>query len=312
MLLTFGVAATWRFVLEEREKRRARETFGRFLAPSVVAEVLDGGKLELGGEKRELTVLFSDIRGFTSISEKLDPHLLLEFLNEYLTPMTEIIVSGHEGTLDKYIGDAVMAFWGAPKPQGDHALRACRAALAMIDRLAELRPAWTARGLPEIDVGVGINTGPMSVGFVGSEDRFYNYTVLGDAVNLASRLESANKQYGTRILLGEETRAQAGEAVVTRPLDRVRVKGKREPALIHELLALAPAPPELAAFLTQFAWGLSAYQAQRWDEAVARFEEADRLRGGDAPSLVYVSRCEAMRRAPPGPEWDGVFEMKSK
>jgi adenylate cyclase len=313
VLVTFGVAATWRFVLEERDKRHARETFGRFLAPSVVKEVLDQrGSLKLGGEKRELTVLFSDIRGFTSISEKLDPHLLLEFLNEYLTPMTDIIVSGHEGTLDKYIGDAVMAFWGAPRPQPDHALRACRAALAMVERLAALRPVWAARGLPEIDIGVGINTGPISVGFVGSQDRFYNYTVLGDAVNLASRLEGANKQYGTRILLGEHTRAQAGDAVVTRPLDRVRVKGKREPVLIHELLATAPAPPELAAFLAQFAWGLSAYQAQRWDEAVARFREADRLRGGDAPSQVYLARCEAMRRTPPGPEWDGVFEMKTK
>jgi adenylate cyclase len=313
ILCTFGATATWRFVQEEREKRRARETFGRFLAPTVVEQVLGRqGELRLGGEKRELTVLFSDVRGFTSLSERLDPHLLLELLNEYLTPMTDIIVSGHEGTLDKYMGDAVMAFWGAPHPQPDHALRACRAAVAMVERLAELRPRWAARGLPEIDVGIGINTGPMSVGFVGSQDRFYNYTVLGDAVNLASRLEGANREYGTRILLGDETRAQAGEAVVTRLLDRVRVKGKREPVAIHELLALAPAPEGLAAFLEQFAWGLSAYQAQRWDEAMARFREADRLRGGDAPSRVYLARCEAMGRAPPGPEWDGVFEMKTK
>jgi adenylate cyclase len=314
MLGTFGVATTWRFVHEEREKRRARETFGRFLAPSVVEAVLgQEGSLRLGGEKRELTVLFSDVRGFTGISERLDPHLLLGLLNEYLTPMTDIIVSGHEGTLDKYMGDAIMAFWGAPRPQPDHALRACRAALDMAGRLAELRPRWRERGLPEIDVGVGINTGPMSVGFVGSEDRFYNYTVLGDAVNLASRLEAANREYGTRILLGEEARAQAGAAVVTRPLDRVRVKGKREPVVIHELLALAPAPPELLRFLEAFAFGLSAYQAQRWDEATARFREADRLRGGgDPPSQVYLARCEAMRRSPPGPEWDGVYEMKTK
>ncbi|HET6438067.1 MAG TPA: adenylate/guanylate cyclase domain-containing protein [Anaeromyxobacter sp.] len=313
MLAMFGVATTWRFVHEEKEKRRAREIFSRFLAPSVVEDVLaQKGALRLGGEKRELTVLFSDVRGFTSISERLEPQLLLELLNQYLTPMTEIIVSGHEGTLDKYIGDAIMAFWGAPHPQPDHALRACRAALAMLERLAELRRGWREKGLPDIDIGVGINTGPMSVGFVGSEDRFYNYTVLGDAVNLASRLEGTNKQYGTRILLGEETRAQAGPAVVTRPLDRVRVKGKREPVVIHELLGLAPAPGELLAFLERFAWGLSAYQAQRWGEAVARFREADQLRGGDPPSQVYLSRCEAMRRSPPGPQWDGVFEMKTK
>jgi adenylate cyclase len=210
------------------------------------------------------------------------------------------------------MGDAIMAFWGAPAEQPDHALRACRAALAMIARLEELKASWKDRGLPPIDIGVGINTGPMSVGFVGSQDRFYNYTVLGDAVNLASRLEGANKEYGSRILLGPTTRAAAGDAVVARELDRVRVKGKREPVAVFELLGLAPAPPELARFLEAFSWGLSAYQAQRWDEAIGRFREADRLRGGDPPSLKYVARCEAMRRAPPGPEWDGVFEMKTK
>jgi adenylate cyclase len=313
MLAMFLVATTFRFVDEERKKRRARETFGRFLAPSVVEEVLaQEGALRLGGEKRELTVLFGDVRGFTSISERLDPRELLELLNEVLTPMTDVIVSGHQGTLDKYMGDAVMAFWGAPRPQPDHALRACRAALSMVSRLAELRPRWRERGLPDIDIGVGINSGPMSVGFVGSQDRFYNYTVLGDAVNLASRLEGANREYGTRILLGEETRAQVGQAVVTRLIDRVRVKGKQEPVAIHELLCLAPPPQGLSDLLDQFARGLSAYQARRFEEAEARFQEADRLGGGDPPSRVYLGRCQVMRHAPPGPEWDGVFEMKTK
>jgi adenylate cyclase len=313
MLAMFVVGTTYRFFSEERARRRARETFGRFLAPAVVDALLSrDGVLRLGGEKRELTVLFSDVRGFTSISEQLDPHVLLELLNEYLTPMTDVIVSGHQGTLDKYMGDAIMAFWGAPAPQPDHALRACRAALAMTARLDALRAEWRGRGLPDVDVGIGINTGPMSVGFVGSQDRFYNYTVLGDAVNLASRLEGANKEYGTRILLGEQARAAAGDAVVARELDRVRVKGKREPALVFELLGLAPAAPELVPFLDAFSAGLAAYQAQRWDEAVARFRAADRLRGGDAPSVKYVERCETMRRAPPGQGWDGVFEMKTK
>jgi adenylate cyclase len=313
MLTMFVAATTYRFFSEEREKRRARETFSRFLAPAIVDEVLaEGGAVRLGGEKRVLTVLFCDVRGFTSISERLDPHVLLEFLNEYLTPMTDIIVSGHQGTLDKYIGDAIMAFWGAPREQPDHALRACRAALAMVDRLEDLRARWRARGLPDVDVGIGVNTGPMSVGFVGSQDRFYNYTVLGDAVNLASRLESANKEYGTHVVLGASTHAQVKDAVVARELDLVRVKGKREPVQIFELLTLAPAPPVLAEFVARFEWGISAYKAQRWDEAIARFREADRLRGGDPPSGKYVERCEAMRREPPGPEWDGVFEMKTK
>jgi adenylate cyclase len=313
MLSMFVVATSFRFFSEEREKRRARETFSRFLAPAIVERVLaKGGSVRLGGEKRVLTVLFSDIRGFTSISEKLDPHVLLELLNEYLTPMTDIIVSDHQGTLDKYIGDAVMAFWGAPQEQPDHALRACRAALAMVDRLGSLREGWRRRGLPDLDVGIGVNTGPMSVGFVGSQDRFYNYTVLGDAVNLASRLEGANRAYGTRVILGASTREQVKDEVVVRELDLVRVKGKRAPVHIYELLALAPGPPELAAFVERFRWGLTAYAAQRWDEAIARFREADALRGGDPTSRTYVERCEAMRRSPPGPEWDGVFEMKTK
>jgi adenylate cyclase len=313
MLSMFLVATSYRFFSEERDKRRARETFSRFLAPAIVDEVLaKEGSLRLGGDKRVLTVLFSDIRGFTSLSEKLDPHVLLELLNEYLTPMTEIIVSECQGTLDKYIGDAIMAFWGAPQEQPDHALRACRAALAMIERLGTLRRGWRERGLPDIDIGVGINTGPMSVGFVGSQDRFYNYTVLGDAVNLASRLEGANRAYETRVILGASTYEAVRDRVVVRELDLVRVKGKLEPVHIYELLALAPGPPELTAFVERFRWGLSAYAAQRWDEAIARFREADQLRGGDPTSRKYVERCEAMRREPPGPEWDGVFQMKTK
>jgi len=152
----------------------------------------------------------------------------------------------------------------------------------------------------------------MSVGFVGSQDRFYNYTILGDAVNLASRLEGANRPYGTRIIIGPETYAQVQAHVVVRQLDLVRVKGKREPVRIYELLSLAPGPAGLGPFLEAFAWGFSAWQAQRWDEATAHFREADRLKGGDACAQVYLERCEEMRRHPPGPEWDGVYEMKSK
>ena len=313
MMAMFLAGTTYRFFSEEREKRRARETFSRFLSPAMVEQVLaKGGGIKLGGDKRELTVLFSDIRGFTTLSEKLDPHVLLEFLNEYLTPMTDIIVSDQRGTLDKYIGDAIMAFWGAPQEQPDHALLACQAGLQMMARLQELKARWHDRGLPEIDIGVGINTGPMSVGFVGSQDRFYNYTVLGDAVNLASRLEGANKEYGTHVIIGPTTFEQVEGRVVTRELDQVRVKGKREPVKIHELISLAPATPEASAFVEQFNWGIGAYKSQRWEEAVARFGEADRLRGGDPCSRMYIGRCEAMRRAPPGPEWDGVFEMKTK
>ena len=313
MFAIFLAATSYRFFNEEKQRRKARETFSRFLAPAIVEQVLEReGSLKLGGEKRELTCLFADIRGFTTISERLDPHVLLEVLNEYLTPMTDIIVSGHQGTLDKYIGDAIMAFWGAPQHQADHALRACRASLAMIARLEELRVGWKERGLPDIDIGVGLNTGPMSVGFLGSQDRFYNYTVLGDAVNLSSRLEGANRQYGTHILIGPITREMVKEEMVLREIDRVRVKGKRDRVQIYELLAEAPATAELAAFIEAFDWGISAYQAQRWDEAIGRFREAIRQHGADATSDIYIARCEAMRKEPPGPQWDGVYEMHTK
>jgi adenylate cyclase len=309
----FLTATTYRFFSEERAKRKARESFSRFLAPAIVDEVLGReGSLQLGGEKRELTALFADIRGFTSISERLDPHRLLDLLNKYLTPMTDVIVSRHQGTLDKYMGDAIMAFWGAPKAQPDHALRACRAALDMLSELERLRPGWRAAGLPDIDIGIGLNTGSMSVGFVGSQDRFYNYTILGDAVNLASRLEGANKQYGTRIIIGPQTFEQVQGRVVARPLDLVRVKGKQEPVRIYELLSVGQPSAADAAFLEAFGWAYGAWQAQRWDEAITHFREADRLRGGDECSQVYLARCERMRREPPGPEWDGAFTMESK
>jgi adenylate cyclase len=309
----FLTATTYRFFSEERAKRKARESFSRFLAPAIVDEVLGReGSLQLGGEKRELTALFADIRGFTTISERLDPPRLLELLNQYLTPMTDIIVSRHQGTLDKYMGDAIMAFWGAPQPQPDHALRACRAALDMLDDLERLRRGWHQAGLPDIDIGIGLNTGAMSVGFVGSQDRFYNYTILGDAVNLASRLEGANKFYGTRIIIGPNTYDQVRERVVARQLDLVRVKGKLEPVRIYELLGLGPASAADAAFLEAFGWGHGAWLAQRWEEAMVHFREADRLRGGDECSRLYLARCERMRREPPGPDWDGAYTMESK
>ncbi|HEY7725588.1 MAG TPA: adenylate/guanylate cyclase domain-containing protein [Anaeromyxobacteraceae bacterium] len=313
MLAMFVAATTWRFVAEEREKRRARETFSHFLSPAIVEQVLAReDTLRLGGDKRDLTVLFADIRGFTTISERLDPRVLIELLNEYLTPMTDIIVKDHRGTLDKYIGDAVMAFWGAPQEQPDHPLLACRAALAMTARLRELQGGWRARGLPEIDIGVGINTGTMSVGFVGSQDRFYNYTVLGDAVNLASRLEGANREYGTRILVSQTTWERVRGVAVARELDAVRVKGKQEPVVVYELLGMGAPTKGQAAFLSEFEWGLSAYKGQRWEEAMAHFRAAFALAGEDACSAMYLARCEAMRHKPPGPGWDGVFELQAK
>ncbi len=223
------------------EKRTLKRAFQHYVPPAVVEGIVaDPGQLRLGGEKRELTVLFSDIRGFTTLSEAMEPEALVTLMNEYFTAMTDCVFE-QRGSLDKYIGDAVMAVFGAPVAQERHALHACRAALAMLASLEELQKGWQVRGLPRIDIGVGINTGPMIVGNMGSASRF-NYTVVGDSVNLASRIESLNKQYGTRILLSETTYALVrDEFPGLREVDQVRVRGREQPVRLYELV-----PPQRA------------------------------------------------------------------
>ena len=232
----FVVLTFYKYFTEERTKRQLKGTFEKYVSPSIVAEVLaDPSNIELGGKKVEMTVMFSDVRGFTTISEKLDPRALSSLLNSYLTPMTNLVFK-HKGTLDKYMGDAIMSFWGAPIHFPDHAVHACRCALAMLVKLKELQADYRAKGLPEIDIGIGLNSGDMSVGNMGS-DTVRSYTVMGDAVNLASRLEGINKQYGTRIIISEFTYKAVKDSFVTREVDWVRVKGKTEPVRIFELIS---------------------------------------------------------------------------
>ncbi len=308
LALLFPTALGFRYLTEEREKRAIRRAFQHYLTGSVMDAVLaDPSRLKLGGEKRELTVLFSDIRGFTGLSERLAPEALVQLLNEYLTPMTEIVFA-NGGTLDKYMGDAIMAFFGAPVDQPDHALRACRAACQMLERLAELRLRYEAQGLPPIEIGIGLSTGPMVVGNMGSRDRF-DYTVMGDAVNLGSRLEGANKLYGTRILASERTFAAVRGQVSAREIDLVRVKGKHEPVRVHEILADRPGE---APFVAPFERGLGLFRQRRWDEARAAFEETLASRPEDGPAKLYVARCEAMKAAPPPVEWGAVYTMETK
>lgn len=301
----------WGYLTEGREKALLKKEFSTVLAPTVVDELLKNPELAgLGGTERELTVMFSDIRGFTSISEKLTPEGLTSFLNEYLTPMTEVLLK-HQGTLDKYMGDAIMAFWGAPIAQPDHAERACLAALDMLSDLGRLREQWRAEGKPDIDIGIGLNSGLMRVGFMGSE-RMRNYTLLGDNVNLGSRLEGVNKQYGTNIIIGQSTYALAKNAVHARELDAIRVKGKREPVIIYELRGRGPAAGDEAAFLERFHEALAEYKARRFHEALTRFQAIIDEHPDDHPSHVYVERCVAFLAAPPSDDWDGVYEMKTK
>ena len=308
----FLAISVYGYLTEGREKRKIRQAFQFYLTKSVVDEVLqEPKKLKLGGEKRVCTVLFSDIRGFTTISERLEADQLVALLNEYLTPMTNLVFK-YDGTLDKYMGDAIMAIFGAPVAHADHAIRACKTALEMMVELKTLQAGWRERGLPELDVGIGLNTGPMSVGNMGSEIRF-DYTVMGDNVNLGSRLEGINKQYGTNIIISEYTYEAAKGTIFARELDSVRVKGKREPVRIYELLGSGEPNETQALLIDRFSNGIRLYKAQHWNEAKAIFEEVrDDIAPNDYTSRTYIKRCESMAANPPGDDWDGVFTMTSK
>lgn len=289
----------------DREKLRLRRTFRYYLSETVMTEMLENPeRLKLGGEKRELTVLFSDIRGFTGIAERTAPEALVRFVNGYLTPMTKVVFD-EGGTLDKYIGDALMAFWGAPVAQADHALRACRAAMRFLEELERLRPQWAAEGVGEVEIGVGINTGPMVVGNMGSEARF-DYTVMGDAVNLASRLEGANKLFGTRVLLSEETHARVQAEVCARRLGAVRVRGKQHPTQVYELRHLGPPTAAEADALAHFEAGVKAFGARDFEQAERHFQAVLRLWPADGPTRRYLEEVAFLRLSPPGPDWDGA------
>lgn len=309
--LNFVTLTFYKYFTEERKKRELKGTFEKYVSPAIVAEVLaDPGNIELGGKKMELTVMFSDVRGFTTISEKLDPRALSDLLNSYLTPMTNLVFE-HKGTLDKYMGDAIMAFWGAPVHFKDHAQHACRCALVMLTKLEELRAEYRAKGLPDIDIGIGLNTGEMSVGNMGS-DTVRSYTVMGDAVNLGSRLEGINKQYGTRIIISEFTRKAIGADFVCREVDWVKVKGKAQPVRIFELVAEKSVDETTAKLLEKFNEGFKLYHEQKWTEAIEVFKEALAIRADDACSELYLERCQDYLKEPPPADWDGVFTMTSK
>lgn len=295
----------------DAEKARLRTTFQHYLDASVMEQVLEHPeKLKLGGERKELTVLFADIRGFTTLSERMTPEQLVSFINEYLSPMTDVIFE-NGGTLDKYIGDAIMAFWGAPVDQPDHAVRACSAALGFLEKLETLRTHWRATGLPEVDIGVGINSGLMNVGHMGTQNRF-NYTVMGDAVNLASRLEGLTKTYETRILISAATYTQTIGRVTARRLGVVRVKGKREPTDIYELRAMgAPTGPDAQA-IQAFEAGVASFLSRDFAGAETQFRQVLALWPEDAPSRRYLEEINTLKWNRPGPDWDGVFTATTK
>jgi adenylate cyclase len=307
-----GITA-YRYIVERRQKAMIKGMFSLYLHPDVVNEIIaHPEKLRLGGEQREMTVLFSDIVNFTTISEKMQPEALVLLLNDFLNLMTEI-VKKHRGTLDKYIGDAIVAFWGAPTSQADHALRACKTALDMQRILAQMRAQMAAEKRPELSIRIGLSTGPMVVGNMGGKERFA-YTVVGDSVNLGSRLEGANKQYGTYIMISEATYAQVKNDVIVRELDLLVVKGKTAPIRTYELLALAVdgIRNEQHQVVDFFTRGLMLFRNREFDKAIEFFEHALDIDPADHPSRLYVERSRHYIESPPPRDWDGVFVMLTK
>jgi len=308
MISVFAGVITFRIMTEEKKKKEIKEAFIHYVSPALVNDILkDPSKLMLGGEERRLTVLFSDIRGFTTISESLKPQVLVKLMHDYLTLMTDIVLK-HGGTIDKYMGDAIMAFWGAPVWQEDHSSRACAASLEMVEQLAKLQKEWDEREIPHFDIGVGLSTGKLTVGNMGSITRF-DYTVMGDAVNLGSRLEGLNNVYGTRIIAPKFTYEDVKTKFIFRQLDSVKVMRSEIPIKIYELMAHVDAAPHLREVANLFENGLNAYFAQDWDKAEMNFRRTLEVLPTDGPANLFLERVHNLRKQYLRDDWDGVYVM---
>lgn len=302
-----------RFYLNEMgQKALIRDAFGQYLSPKVVADLVkDPEKLTLGGEEREMTAYFSDIAGFSSFSERLSPTDLVHLLNEYLTHMCNILI-GYEGTVDKFEGDAIISFWGAPTYQEDHAKLACYASIDMNHALVQFREKLKREKQPEIRVRMGLNTGSMLVGNMGSAQRM-NYTMMGNAVNLASRLEGANKVYSSDVMISQFTYAQVEDVVDVRELDTIRVVGINEPVTVYQLLDRKNRVAGKQADLVEsFQQGLASYKQRDYGAALKQFEKGLTIVEDDGPSLTYLQRCQEYQTNPPDDNWDGVFNLLEK
>jgi adenylate cyclase len=310
-VLLFTLQMIYGYFIESRGKRQLAHLFGQYVPPELVEEM--SGKMDeinTDGEIKHMSVLFSDVRGFTTISESLEPKELTDFINGFLTPITEVI-HHQRGTIDKYMGDAVMAFWGAPLEDHQHALHAMNAAMLMIERMQSLDTEFQAKGWPTIKVGVGVNTGEMNVGNKGSEFRV-DYTVLGDSVNLGSRLEGLTKVYGVDIIVGEATKFEVPEYEY-RELDRVKVKGKDEPVAIYEPLGLLEkVDKSIRKDLKRFHLGLKHYRAQNWDEAEREIFALSSMDKDRKIYQIYLDRIMKYRENPPSKDWDGSFTHTTK
>ena len=309
--MIFALNMSYGFFVESRAKRQITGLFGQYVPLELVDEMSKNPEsFSMEGESRDLTVLFTDVRGFTTISEGMDPKALSSLMNEFLTPLTRIIHK-NRGTIDKYMGDCIMAFWGAPLADPHHARNAVIAGMEMQRALDELQPKFLDKGWPPILIGVGVNSGRMSVGNMGSEIRLA-YTVMGDAVNLASRLEGITKQYGVGMIVGENTRAQVPE-VQFRELDRVKVKGKDAPVAIYEPLGLVDSlSPDISNELKIWVQALRLYRARDWDMAELQLINLIKLAPDRGLYKLFLERLAHLRKNPPEQGWDGSWKFETK
>ena len=322
LIMVFSSNIVYQFLHEQQDKKFLRETFGTYIAPKVLDKMYEEKQApKLGGVEGHHTAFFSDIQNFSTFSEVLEPERMVSLMNEYLTVMSKVILD-NQGTLDKYIGDAIVAFYGAPAPVKDHEIKSCYTALAMQKALDELRVKWKKENnWPDIVYSmqhrIGLNCGRMVTGNMGSEMRM-NYTMMGDTVNLAARLESSAKQYGIYIQVANESYTACKDQFVWRDLDFVRVMGKTEPAQVYELIAIAGEETDKEkTFLKAYHEALALYRNQEWDKAKAAFQAADELEDmfpgrKTNPSRVYIPRCDHWKENPPGDDWDGVWTLTSK
>jgi adenylate cyclase len=312
MVLVYVSITAYKYLIEAKQKRFVKNAFSTYLAPSVVKQLIDSPeKLVLGGEQRVITAFFSDVQGFTNISESLTPHELVELLNEFLTEMTDIILN-NEGTVDKFEGDAIIAFFGAPNYLANHAEVACKSCIEMQKRLAELRTNWKALNKPELNMRIGLCTGSAVVGNMGSKNRM-DYTMMGDTVNTAARLEGVNKIYGLYTLISETTYESAGEGFLTREIDSIKVVGKNEPISIYELIGFLDDNNEkMQQIISLYSKGLNAYRNRNWEKAIEFFKDVLKVAPDDGPSITMLARCNELILNPPEKDWDGSFTMKTK
>jgi adenylate cyclase len=312
MAAVYATTAAYRYTLLTRERRLIKRAFQSYVAPAIVEQMLnDPSQLKLGGQERDVTVMFSDLEGFTTLSERLDPEALRAHLSGYFKTMVDVLLA-ERATLDKFIGDAIMVYFGCPVADANHPSQACRGALAMQRQMVVLNAQWAAGGIAPLRTRIGINSGRAVAGNMGT-DTIFNFTVLGDCVNLASRLEGVNKEYGTSIIMGADTHARTQNQFETRELDWIRVKGKHQPVAIYELAGEAGSlDARQRELFGRYASGLALYRRMNWSAAAVEFGAALELDSQDGPSRVFLHRCREYAAGRALSEWDGVHVMTTK